>query len=205
MNRHIHTRIGMALVEVLVAVGISVVVLVAISAFEANIFIYKDSVSGTFESVQNAQIILKTMAKELRSASIASDGSFAIAQVSTSTLVFFVDTNNDSVKERVKYTLASSTLYRVVAIPSGSPLSYVGAIESTSTLLRSVSNGTSTDMFQYFDATYDGNELPLVEPITLTTIRLVKINAVLTSGTIQKPLVKTYTMQVMFRNLKDNL
>ena len=195
----------MTLVEAAVAVGISVVVLVAVSAFESNIFLFKDSISGTFDSVQNAEMILKTMAKDLRSASIASDGSFAIAQASTSTLVFFVDTNNDGIKERVRYSLASSTLYRAVAIPIGSPLSYSGVIESTSTLLRSVSNGTSTDMFQYFDSTYDGNESPLAQPVTLTTIRLVKINAVLASGTIKTPSVKTYSMQVMFRNLKDNL
>ena len=191
--------------EAAVAVGISVVVLVAVSAFESNIFLFKDSISGTFDSVQNAEMILKTMAKDLRSASIASDGSFAIAQASTSTLVFFVDTNNDGIKERVRYSLASSTLYRAVAIPAGSPLSYSGVTESTSTLLRSVSNGTSTDMFQYFDSTYDGNESPLAQPVTLTTIRLVKINAVLAAGTVRAPLVKTYTMQVMFRNLKDNL
>ena len=195
----------MTLVEAAVAVGISIIVLVAVSAFESNIFIYKDSISGTFNSVQNAEMILKTMAKDLRSASIASDGSFAIAQASTSTLVFFVDTNNDGIKERVRYSLASSTLYRAVAIPAGSPLSYSGVTESTSTLLRSVSNGTSTDMFQYFDSTYDGNESPLAQPVTLTTIRLVKINAVLASGTIKTPSVKTYSMQVMFRNLKDNL
>ena len=195
----------MTLVEAAVAVGISVVVLVAVSAFESNIFLFKDSISGTFDSVQNAEMILKTMAKDLRSASIASDGSFAIAQASTSTLVFFVDTNNDGIKERVRYSLASSTLYRAVAIPAGSPLSYSGVTESTSTLLRSVSNGTSTDMFQYFDSTYDGNESPLAQPVTLTTIRLVKINAVLAAGTVRAPLVKTYTMQVMFRNLKDNL
>ena len=94
---------------------------------------------------------------------------------------------------------------RAVAIPAGAPLSYSGVTESTSTLLRSVSNGTSTDMFQYFDSTYDGNESPLAQPVTLTTIRLVKINAVLASGTIKTPSVKTYSMQVMFRNLKDNL
>ena len=205
MYRYNKTQKGMTLVEVLVAMGISVVILVAVSAFEANIFTYKDSITGTFNTVQNVQIILKTMAKELRSASISSDGSFAIGQAGTSTVTFFVDLNNNGIKERVRYTLASSTLYKAVATPTGSPLSYSGITESTSTLLRSVSNGTSTDMFQYFDATYDGSQAPLSQPVTLTTIRLIKISAVLDSGTIQAPSTKTYTTQVMFRNLKDNL
>ncbi len=205
MNTQYQTQKGMTLVEVLVALGISVVVIVAVSAFEVNIFRYKDSVSGSFDAVQNAQIILKTMAKELRSASIASDGSFAIAQAATSTITFFNDINTDGKKERVRYTFASSTVYRAVAIPAGSPLSYAGVTESTTTLLRSVANGTSTDMFQYFDSSYDGSQSALAQPVIPTTIRLVKISIILSSGTPTMPSFKTYTTEVMFRNLKDNL
>jgi len=205
MNTHYQTQKGMTLVEVLVALGISVVVMVAVSTFEVNIFRYKDSISGSFDTVQNVQVILKTMAKELRSASIASDGSFAIAKAATSTITFFNDSNTDGKKERIRYTFASSTVYRAVAIPVGSPLSYAGATESTSTLLRSVANGTSTDMFQYFDSSYDGSQSSLAQPVTPTTIRLINISVILTSGTPTLPSLKTYTTKVMFRNLKDNL
>ena len=205
MHRRSRTKSGMTMIEVLVAMGISVVVIIAVTAFQANIFKYRNSVSGTFDTVQNAQIIMKLMAKELRSVSIASDGSFGIAQAATSTITFYADTDGNGVKERIRYSLASSTLYRAVLVPTGSPLSYASGSESTTTMLRSVSNGTSTNMFTYFDSSYDGSQSALSQPVVLTNIRLVKISAILTVGGTQTPSAKTYTTQVMLRNLKDNL
>ena len=195
---------GFTLVEVIVSIGIFLVIIVAVGAFEINIFSYQRNASGSFTTVQDSQVILKTIAHDIRMASQGSDGSYALQTVATNTLMFFADTNGDGLKERIRYTLNGAKLYKAVLVPTGSPLTYSGT-ESTSTVLTDVANGTSS-AFTYYSGTYAGTTTgALAQPVTPNAVRLIQISLTLDADPKSSPNGRTYTTDVTLRNLKDNL
>lgn len=183
----------------------------AVSLFESNVFSYQRSASNSMTTVQDAEVILKTISHDIRMTSQGSDGSYALQTVATNTLQFFADTNGDGIKERIRYSLIGSKLYRVLLTPTGSPLSYSGT-ESTSTVLTDVVNSTSTPVFSYFDGTYAGTTTGAIsQPVSPNSVRLIQINLTLNAGASvgnvdqDMPAIRTYTADVTLRNLKDNL
>ena len=179
--------------------------MVAITAFLVNIYSNNRTISGSFQTSEDAQVILKTMLTELRQASTASNGAYPIAFAGTSSIVFFSNVDSDSAMEEVTYSLIGSTLYRAVIQPTGSPLTYNVASQSTSSLLTDVRNSSSTPVFQYYDQNYTGSSSPLSLPINIPAVRLVKISLALDVLINQAPVVQTYTTQVSLRDLKTNL
>ena len=203
MIRSSHSA-GFTLVEVIASIGIFLIIIAAVGVFEGNVFSYQRTATGSFETVQDAQVIMKTLSREIRMASQGSDGSYALQVVATNTLMFFADTNGDGIKERIRYTLSGATLYRASLTPTGSPLAYSGT-ESTTTLVTDAANGSSS-LFSYFDDTYVGTSTgALAQPVTPTAVRLIQINLVLDTNPNQAPASRTYTTDVTLRNLKDNL
>jgi len=203
---------GFTLIEVVVSIGIFIVIMGAVALFESNVFSYQRSASNSMTTVQDAEVILKILSHDIRMASQGSDGSYALQTVATNTLQFFADTNGDGLKERIRYSLIGSDLYRTFLVPTGSPLTYSGT-ESTSTILTDVVNATSTPVFSYFGGTYTGTTTgTLSQPVSPNSVRLIQINLTLNAGasagnTSQQniPTIRTYTTDVTMRNLKDNL
>jgi len=203
---------GFTLIEVVVSIGIFIVIMAAVALFESNIFSYQRNASNSMATVQDAQVILKTLSKEIRMASQASDGSYALQIVATDTLQFFADTNSDGLKERIRYSFVGNNLYRASMTPIGSPLAYSGT-ESTSTVLTDVVNASSTPVFSYFNGTYAGTTTGVLsQPVSPNDVRLIQINLTLNAGasvgnTSQQNMsaIRTYTADVTLRNLKDNL
>jgi len=196
---------GMTLVEILVAMAIFIAVMIAVTDFEINIFSYNTFVSSSFQTTQTAQNILKTMLTEIRDAAPGANGAFPIVNAGSTTISFFSDTDNNGTEEQVTYTLTGTNMYRAVIQPAGSPPSYNPATQSTTTIFTNVRNGTTTPVFEYFDNTYNGTSSPLTQPVTTTSVSLVKINMVLDIDPLHSPLPVTYTVQVGLRNLKTNL
>ena len=196
---------GMTLVELLIALAVFAVVIIAVGAFESNVFQYQGSISGSFQTAQSSQVILKTILTELRKAAPSANGSYPIIRAGSTTLAFFSDPDNDGVTEQITYTLMGTTLYRATIQPSGTPPSYILANESTTTLMTAVRNGVVTPVFQYYDGNYTGTSSPLTQPVTATIIRLVKANLVIDLDPGRSPAPITYTVQVNLRNLKSNL
>ena len=150
-------------------------------------------------------MILKTMLTELRQASTASNGAYPIAAAGTSSITFFSNIDSDAQIEEVTYSFIGNTLYRAVIQPTGSPLTYNFANQSTSSMLTDVRNSSSTPVFQYYDQNYTGTSSPLSLPINIPVVRLIKISLSLDVLVNQAPAVRTYTTQVSLRNLKTNL
>ncbi len=195
----------MTLVETLIALGIFAVVIVAVSAFQISLFNNQRVVSGSLQTAQDAQIILRTMLTELRSAAPGMNGAYPIASAATSSLIFFSDTNGDGQTEQIGYKLSSTTILRTTIPPTGSPASYLVSNTSTTTLLRNVRNSTSTAIFQYYDQNYTGTSSPMTIPVNIANVRLIQIGLTLDINPLLSPLPRTYTVQVGLRNLKTNL
>ncbi|MEK9201667.1 MAG: hypothetical protein AAB944_01715, partial [Patescibacteria group bacterium] len=111
---------------------------------------------------------------------------------------------NDGLQERVRYFLSGTDLRKGVIKPSGNPLQYNPASETFSTLARDVRNG-GQNLFDYYDANYDGTTAALTQPVSVSVVRLVKVTVIIDADINRAPSPKTFMTQVSFRNLKDNL
>jgi len=195
----------MTLIETSVALGVFSIVFVAMAAFQANIFIHQRTVAGSLQTVQDAQIILKTMLAELRSAAPAVNGIYTIATAATSSLSFFSDPKNTGQTQKITYSLIGNKFYRAVITPSGSPLWYNPATQSTTTLLTDARNVPTLPVFQYYDQNYTGTSSPMTMPVNVSSIHLISVALTLDIDPNRSPTPRTYTTQISLRNLKTNL
>lgn len=205
MRHRIQSNIdGFTLAEIITAVAILSVIMVAVSAFQYNVITYNRSAAVSLTNAQEAQAIVKTIAKELRAMQPSVNGAYPIATAGTSTITFFSDVDGDGNEEQVRYYIASTTVYRGIIKPTGAPLGYTTS-ETTKILATGIRNSSTTPVFEYFGSTYAGTSSPMTYPLTITNIRLVKVNLTIDTDPNKAPILRTYTTQVGLRNLKDNL
>jgi type II secretory pathway pseudopilin PulG len=195
---------GFSLVEILVALGISVGIFFAVFNFGNSIFSFNSNAQKNLNAQSDARKVLKDMVKELRSTSPSSLGSYPIVLASTTAITFFSNIDNGAHKEQVRYFLQGKELKKGIIKPSGSPLSYDPASEQIITLIGDINNG-ATPIFDYFDSNYTGTSTPLSQPVQITKIRLVRITVKIEKDPSKSlgPLI--VESQVFLRNLKDNL
>lgn len=196
---------GMMMVELLVALAIFAVVIVAVFAMGSNIFIFNSTTTGSFQATQNSQAILKTILKEIREASPGANGAYPIISTGSTTLSFFSDIDNDGVAEKITYTLIGTNFYRAVIKATGNPATYLLANQSTTTLITNVINGNALPSFQYFDTNYTGTSSPLMHPVSPSMVKLIQINQRIDIDPNRSPLPIIFTVQANIRNLKTNL
>jgi prepilin-type N-terminal cleavage/methylation domain-containing protein len=196
---------GFTLIEITVVIGILGVILVVVSEFQVNIFKHNKYSADSLQSAQDSRSILRVMVKELRTAKLGNNGAYPLIETATSSITFYSDIDADGLKERIHYYIASTTLYKGVIKPSGNPYTYNSAQEKLSILAYNIKNATSTSLFDYYDETYSGNSSALTQPINTTDVRLIKINLMIDADPNRSPIPRTYTSQVMLRNIKDNL
>jgi YD repeat-containing protein len=200
----IFNKKGVSLAEIIVVVAIALVIFVGVFNFGTNIFSFNYNAQENLSAQTDSRRILKTMVKELRSASPSSLGAYPIVSAATSGIVFFSNIDGDNYKEQVRYYLQNKELKRGLIKPSGSPLTYNPNDEQTITLIKNINNGSEA-IFEYFDASYTGTSTPLAQPVQTTKIRLVRITLKIekTPGKSAGPIIAE--SQVFLRNLKDNL
>jgi prepilin-type N-terminal cleavage/methylation domain-containing protein len=196
---------GFTIVEILIVIGILGLLVIAISTFQGNVWQYTGYATNSLKSAEDAKSILKVMVKELRSSKTGNNGSYPITQAATSSITFYSDIDADGVQEQIRYFLSTTDLRKGIIKATGLPLSYPSSQETIKTLAISIKNSTSTPLFEYFDNTYTGTSSPLSQPVTVSTVRLVKINLLIEADENRSPVPRLYTSQVMMRNLKDNL
>jgi hypothetical protein len=196
---------GLTLVEVLVSLGILVFIGLGISTFGRDIFSLNSGLQNNLNAQFEGRKVLKTIITELRSASPSSLGSYPILQAGTSSLIFYSNIDADAYKERLRYFLDGTELKRGVIKPSGNPLTYSSGSEEVRTIINNVRNGTSTPVFLYFDSQYTGTSSPLSEPVSVTDIRLIKIDVMIDKDLNRHPGPINISSQGTLRNVKDNL
>lgn len=193
---------GFSLLEILFALGTFTLIIGVITLFSRNIWIYNSFLKNSLDNLSFGRQIIRTMATEIRTASIAETGAYTISQASDTSFTFYTNIDNDRQKERIRYFLENGSLKKGVIQPSGSPLGYDSGSETVSTL---VDNVTNTPIFNFYDDSYDGTSAALSSPINISEIRLVKITVVIEKDPNRPPGPATFTTQVSMRNLKDNL
>lgn len=203
MKNKFKIKKGFSLVEILVAVFITSLIVVAVGAFQRDVFYLNDVIQSGLTSQNDARKIIRPMVDEVRSASESSLGAYPLAITASSTFAFYSDIDNDSLKERVRYFLDNGDFKKGVIKPSGSPLTYNSSNEKIIEVVHDVIN---TDIFTYFNSSYDGtsSSTPLTQPVSPAVVRLVKIELIVDKDPSRSPAPITVGTQMSIRNLKDN-
>ncbi len=204
---------GFTLIEVLVVVGILAMMGSGIFAFQKGIISNSKILQSSLLAQQQIRKTLQSFVSELRSASPSEAGTYTIESIATSSIVFYSDVDGGGDVERVRYFFSTSSsngvhnvLKKGVIKPTGT--FYNGAQEVLTTIVRDVKNSSTTPIFTYYDATYNGvasSTAPLPWPVLISSVRLVKMNIAVDPNVGRSPVYQTYTTQVSIRNLKDNL
>ena len=197
-----NTKNGFTIIELLFGISIFTIIVLVLTLFSRNIWIYSSYITAGLKASDSGRSSIKTMTKEIRTASVAETGAYIINQANNNTFIFYSDVDKDGLKERIKYFIENNTLKKGLTKPTGSPLSYNLANEKIYILVENIINNS---IFEYYDKNYDGNTVPLTEPINIPAIRLVKINITTDENTNRSPAPINFSTQVSLRNLKDNL
>lgn len=189
------------LVETIVVVALTT--LVSLTLIWLVVYFYKTNAYALEQStsVEHARRGIEDAMSRLREASYASEGSSPISSAATSSIVFYANIDNDSLIERVSYSLQKGVLYRTVSEPSGNPPTYVGASTATTTVASFVVNTTSTPVFRY----YDTAGIELSAPINLSKISSIKTTVVIDVNVNRSPVSFTLFGGATLRNLRNSL
>ena len=197
---------GFAIIELIVVIAILGIIMIAVGDFSVKVITNNKYSQDSLSSAQDARVVIRTMVKEIRTASRGNNGAYPIETANADSISFFSDINGDGKKEQIRYFILNGILKKGLISPTGSPLAYNSANEVISTLAYNVKNTSLLPLFEYFDNKYSGTGSPLTQPISsLLLISLVKINLIIDSDPNKAPVTRTYTTQVSIRNLKDNL
>lgn len=194
---------GFTLVEILVVIGITTILSVGATTLLRDTTVFTGIFQKGLNSVDEGRKILRPLVGEVRSASPAHNGAYALEATGADSLIFYSDIDNDDLIERVRYFLDEGTFKKGVTKPTGSPLAYTGG-EQIFWVIQDVANG-ATPLFEYFDTDYDGTTDPLVQPVTTGDVRLIKITIIIDSDPTRPPESVELSTQMTIRNLKDNL
>lgn len=193
---------GVTFVELMIGVALLVGLMIAIGTFMTQTYELRETSYASLTVADEARKLLRPMTNEIRSAVPSSLGAYALESVGTSEIVFFSDSDQDGLAERIRYYLDSGNLVRGEIIPTGTPLQYVSGNETTQTLIRDVTSLT----FTYFDENYDGTSDPLSSPFAISEVRLVRIGVAIDNDPSRDPSpLAVLETEVSIRNLKGNL
>ncbi|MDR3547846.1 MAG: type II secretion system protein [Candidatus Pacebacteria bacterium] len=191
---------GFTLIEMIVVIAIFSIVGSALSYMIQYFYRANDYVLQEQTAVASGRQGLTTAMENLREASYGDDGSYPISTAATSSMTFYADVNGTGDVEKVSYYLSSGTLYRGVITAVGTPPSYAGQAQSTSTIATYVVNATSTPIFQYYDN--QGNLL--TSPVNVSLISSVNTTLKIDVNPNRSPSTYTLMGSATLRNLRSN-
>jgi hypothetical protein len=117
--------------------------------------------------------------------------------MATSSFVFYVNIDSDSLVERVHYYLSGTSLYEGVLKPTGDPASYTGTETVTDISDYIKNNSQSVDLFTYYDA----NGALITDLTKIADLRFVMLNLVADIDPTRAPTLITLRSSATLRNL----
>jgi type II secretory pathway component PulJ len=194
---------GLTILEVMLAVTISVIIVTALLRFLVVGFPLSRITYIQESSTETARVQLKRLTRTLRELRQADTGAYALVEAQPQRLIFYANVDNDTATERVRYELVGTNLERGIVNPTGSPPTYNLATESKTTVAASVRNGSEA-IFTYYSGTYPSDTTPLSSS-DVTKIKYIQFKLLVDVDPAAKPEPVTVLSQVQLRNLKTNL
>lgn len=206
MKEILKDRSGFSLIEILIVVMLATGVVLVVSNLSSNISSLNGLVGQELQSKSDVSQTLQLVTEEIQSAAVSGNGSYAIDSASTSSFAFYDDINHDGTVEHVRYFIASSTIYKGVIEPTGTPATYPTSTETITNIISNVIIPTSTPLFEYFDSSYTGTQAPMTEPVIIANIRLVLMSFEInpTQPGQVASLAQSFSTLVDIRNLRSN-
>ncbi len=203
LAKHLRGRNGFSIFETIVVIAIFSVVVLAVVNLKSSTEVLQNVVNQKLVSRQDIDQMFQVLGSELRSAGTSNLGSYPIESASTSSLVFFSDTDRDGFMERIRYYYASSTVYKGVIKLVGSPFVYPTSSEVLTEAATTVNVSSTTPLFEYFDSSYTGAQTSsLAMPVDVTRIRVVKITVSRNEGPEVAPGQVTFSTIATIRRLR---
>jgi len=201
-------KAGFTIVEVAISIAILVGIVWVVASFSVNVLNLNQSATQSLSAQLDTRKTMEDIVAELRTATPSATGAFTIESAATNSLVFFANIDSSSTStERVRYfvDVPTRSLRKGVVVSTSSPPSYLLSSETISTVVSNLVVPTTTPVFDYYDTNYAGTTSPIILPIDVSLIRLIKITIFVDQDPNRPPPVLILSSQVSLRNLKDNL
>jgi hypothetical protein len=117
--------------------------------------------------VNDIQLFLSEIKKELKSMEPSNIGNYPIEEVSSTAIIFYSDLDNDGLIERIRYFLDQDKLNKGIVSPSGNPLRYDLTQEKIKTVVKDIY--LPYQIFTFYDEN-------LNETYDIAKIKLIKVN-----------------------------
>lgn len=195
----------MSIVELIVASALLVILMgmlsmVMLRAFYINRFTIEQGMN-----VAEVQKTIRSFTAKLREAKQSDSGGYLIETATKDELTFFANIDDDSATERLHYFLENNQLKLGVSKPSGFPPTYPVNDTTVQIVGNGVVNTASQPLFQYYNREYPSDTLnnPLVMPVDVVEIGMVKIDLYINVNTIEVPDSTHMETFVRPRNIKN--
>ncbi len=195
---------GITLLEVLVAMGISIFIFGAIAALMMVSFKSNKIVWEQLSTQNEGRKATQDFINELRTAAASSVGAYPLESVGPQQIIFFSNIDIDPLRERLRYFKDGTNLKKGVIKPSGNPFTYNPAVETVTIVAHDIANGNNP-VFYYYGQNYTGqadNFLPA--PVNILQVRMVKITLDLEEDPRASPVPFHIEAKGEIRNLKTN-
>ncbi len=194
---------GFTLLELMLALGIVSLVMVAVTSVLITGIRYNGVIFDQLSAQSDGRKAVVQMIDDMRRAESSSTGAYAIAAASSTEFIFFANIDNDTARERVRYTLTATTVEKGIIKATGTPLTYPTSSEKKLTIAKFVTNQSgNVPLFTYFPGSYAGTSTPLTYPLVLTNIRLAKVKITIEKDANKSPVPITVEGTAEIRSLK---
>ena len=166
---------GFTIIEVLIS---SALLVLLGAGFVGLQYIYTKNQTiawQSFESVQDANRIMSSIARELRVARESENVYYPLALAEDNSIIFYSDTDFDGKAEKVRYTLNGTQLTKGIIKPVGEPATYPPESEKARVLSNNIRNSGVT-LFYYYNNDWpeDSVNNPLIPANRISQTRMVK-------------------------------
>jgi prepilin-type N-terminal cleavage/methylation domain-containing protein len=202
MIRHDRQR-GMTLLELLIAMAISVMTIALVTYFAVDISNFGVTLNQRLDVERELELTLRTMLSEIRSSGPGDNGAYDIVTATPMTFTFYSDIDGDGKFEQVRYFLNGTTLEKGVTKSSGSnPIVYLSSDEIVTDVVHYMRNST---IFQYYAEGYAPETGPIASPIDVSAVHMVQITGTVDEDPTREPLPVTLFVYATIRNLRGEI
>ncbi len=196
---------GLTLVELLISIGIFSLLSMAIAWILITSLRSNEIIWRQLSTQSNARRVLQDVVDNLRRAEQSDIGSYPIEAASSTGIIFYANIDADQSRERVRIWLDGTTVKRGIIQPAGNPTQYDPGTEQVVEIAHaSINTQQGTPLFSYYDTDFTGTEDALAEPISITAIRIVRVQLELEEAPGESPVPFHAESVVHIRNLKEN-
>ncbi len=184
---------GFSLIEMMISVAVLTLILSVIGLFQTDVLSMNNLVSSGLNDKYYNKQFLKAFVFEVRNATTSQARDYPLAQVGTSSLIFYSNVDDENDIEKVSYYLDGTSFKKTAIKPTAENVYN----DENKILVKEIENIESASIFEFYASSTEGSfvRTPMSEPINLFEVRLIKIK-LQTASVIET--------QVAPRNLKNN-